>query len=584
MESRARTHELFNVWSKDPYFDTATHAELSAIADDEAEITERFYRNLEFGTGGLRGILGAGTNRMNKYTIALATEAFARFVDSLGEDAKQRGIAIAYDSRNYSPEFAEVAATIFATHDITVYLSDELRPTPMLSFSVRYHNCVGGVMVTASHNPAEYNGYKAYGEDGGQMPPQSADIIMNEMAAIDDIRNIHRITMEEGMNRGLIHIIGPELDVAYQAQLDALRINRETPGRQSDMKIVFTPLHGTGNKPVRRILKQIGFDQVLTVPQQMMPDGDFPTVDSPNPESRKALQMAIDLADKEDASLVIATDPDGDRTGLALRNEDGEYEVLNGNQIGLLIMDYILSAKKMNDALPAKSFVVTTIVSSRLTRKVAEHYGVQLYTTLTGFKYIGELIKDLDENGDQHYQFGFEESYGYLAGTEVRDKDAVVAAMLIAEMAASARMTGQTIKDKLNQFYDRFGYGMEDQFSIQQEGKVGQERIQALLDSLRAKGGDALGDLKVRVRSDYSTGVSDNYEDGSSDEITLPESDVLMYQLDGDDWICLRPSGTEPKVKVYYGAYGEDRSDVERRMERYRQTMQELVDAELAAL
>lgn len=584
MEQRPSAKELYDIWGKDPYFDEGTHTELAGIAGDETEINERFYRYLEFGTGGLRGILGAGTNRMNRYTIALATEAFARFVDSLGEQAKRRGIAIAYDSRNYSPEFAEIAARIFATHGITVYLSDELRPTPMLSFAVRSYNCVGGVMVTASHNPAEYNGYKAYGEDGGQMPPQSADLIMREMADITDIRQVTAITLEEGLKDGLIRMVGPELDVAYEAQLDALRINRETPARQSDMKIVFTPLHGTGNKPVRRILKQIGFDQVLTVPAQMMPDGDFPTVDSPNPENRSALQMAIDLADKEEASLVIATDPDGDRTGLAVRNADGEYEVLNGNQIGLLMMDYILSAKKENNALPAKSFAVTTIVSTRLARKVADHYGVQLYTTLTGFKYIGELIKDLDENGDQHYQFGFEESFGYLAGTEVRDKDAVVAAMLIAEMAASSRMTGGTLKDRLDRFYERFGYGMEGQISIQQEGKAGAERIQGLLSGLREKGKDALGTLQVRSRSDYATGVFDSYEDGSSGELSLPQADVLMYQLEGDDWVCLRPSGTEPKVKIYYGAYGDDRDDVEKRLEHYRASLNELAEAELAKL
>lgn len=584
MEQRPSAHELYDIWSKDPYFDEGTHTELAGIAGDEAEINERFYRYLEFGTGGLRGILGAGTNRMNRYTIALATEAFARFVNSLGEQAKRRGIAIAYDSRNFSPEFAEIAARIFATHGITVYLCDELRPTPMLSFAVRYYNCVGGVMVTASHNPAEYNGYKAYGEDGGQMPPQSADVIMREMADITDIRHVSAITLDEGMKGGLIRMVGPELDVAYEAQLDALRINRETPARQKDMKIVFTPLHGTGNKPVRRILKQIGFDQVLTVPAQMMPDGDFPTVESPNPESRSALQMAIDLADKEEASLVIATDPDGDRTGLAVRGGDGEFEVLNGNQIGLLMMDYILSAKKENNALPAKSFVVTTIVSTRLARKVADHYGVQLYTTLTGFKYIGELIKDLDENGDQHYQFGFEESFGYLAGTEVRDKDAVVAAMLIAEMAASSRMAGQTLKDRLDRFYDRFGYGIEGQISIQQEGQAGAARIQGLLESLREKGRDALGTLNVRSRSDYTSGVFDNYEDESTERLTLPQADVLMYQLQGDDWVCLRPSGTEPKVKIYYGAYGDDRDDVEERLEHYKKVLNELAEAELAKL
>ncbi len=554
----SRSKELYQFWSTDPFFDEKTRAELLAIADNEEEIEERFYTNLSFGTAGLRGILGAGTNRMNIYTVAMATEGFARYIDTLGDEAKERGIVISYDCRNFSPDFALIAALIFATHGTHVRLVDELRPTPMLSFAVRHYNCAGGVMVTASHNPAKYNGYKAYGEDGGQMPPEAADVVLREMDSITDPRTLSWITEEEALNRGLLEYIGPELDDAYMAMLRKLTINEDKVREQADMKIVFTPLHGTGNKPVRRILKEIGFENVIVVPEQELPDGNFSTVKSPNPEERSALAMAIALAEKEEADLVIATDPDGDRTGLCIRKEDGSYQVMSGNEIGILLMNYILSAKQARGTLPENSFVITTIVSTKLPRKIAAHYGVELMECLTGFKWIAELIKLHDEQGDKHFQFGFEESFGYLAGTAVRDKDAVVASMLLAEMAATAKSEGKTLNDYLKQLNALFGFGEEKTYSLVREGKAGLEAITKTMVKLRADKMRGFPNVDILRVLDVQESTVTDMKTGEVSPLDLPESDVLLYQLDGLDFFCVRPSGTEPKIKVYFGAYDQD--------------------------
>lgn len=563
----SRSEALYKEWSEDPYFDEATHTELAAIKDQPAEIEERFYKDLEFGTGGLRGIMGAGTNRMNQYTVAKATEGFARYIDGLGETARQRGVAISYDCRLNSESFALITALIFATHGIKAYLYNELHPTPMLSFAVRYYHCAGGVMVTASHNPAQYNGYKAYGEDGGQMPPEAADVVLAEMNTITDFRTLNWISRAEAEQKGLLQIIGPEVETAYFTMLKKLTINLDKVQAHADMKIIYTPLHGTGNKPVRRILKEIGFNRVIVVPEQEKPDGHFPTVKSPNPEERSALQMAIDLAEKENADLVIATDPDGDRTGLVTRLKDGSYQVMTGNQIGLLLMEYILSAKKKAGKLPPRSFCVTTIVSTKLTRLIAKNYDVSLYETLTGFKFIGEKIKDLDENGDQHFQFGFEESYGYLAGTDVRDKDAVVASMLLAEMAATAKAEGKTLADYMEDIYAKYGYGTEKTVSLYREGKEGSRRIRQAMDWLRGSKKQGLPGLNVREVKDYLTGEAIDLQSGVSQAIDLSRSNVLLYETDGLDWACVRPSGTEPKIKIYFGCYGRDREAVKERIE-----------------
>ncbi len=551
-------NELYELWSTDPYFSAQTRDELKAIANDEKEITERFYRYLEFGTGGLRGIIGAGTNRMNMYTVALATEGFARYIDGLDPIMKAKGIAISYDSRHYSTEFAKVSALIFATHGIKVYLSDELRPTPMLSFAVRYFKTAGGVMITASHNPAKYNGYKAYGEDGGQMPPEAADVILESMTSIPDIRTISWITEEEAISKGLIQYFGQELDDMYIEMLKKLSINGDAVLANKDMKIVYTPLHGTGNKPVRRILKEIGFDNVIVVPEQELPDPNFSTVVSPNPEERSALLLAINLAEKEGADLVVATDPDGDRTGLVVRDKAGEYIILSGNQIGLLLLDYILRAKKQMNQLLQGSFAVTTIVSTKLARVIADFYNIKLFEVLTGFKFIGEVIKEYDEEGDMHFQFGFEESYGYLAGKDVRDKDAVVAVMLIAEMAATARSANKTLYDLLYELFKKYGFAAEKTISVTLEGKEGIEKIKKTMSLMRASKHSVMNGIKVNSVSDYLLSKKTDFLTEQETKLTLEKSDVLLYELGNQDWFCVRPSGTEPKIKIYFGIYGPD--------------------------
>jgi len=570
------TKELYEFWSTDPYFSSETRAELQAIRDDEKEITERFYRYLEFGTGGLRGIIGAGTNRMNIYTIALATEGFARYLDGTGIENKQRGVAISYDSRHFSKEFATITALIFATHGIKAYLSDELRPTPMLSYTVRHFKAAAGVMITASHNPAKYNGYKAYGEDGGQMPPEAAEVVLDSMTSIEDIRSIHWITKEEAIAKGLFVYFGKEIDDAYNTMLKSLCINPAAVLANKDMKIVYTPVHGAGNKPVRRILKEIGFTNVMVVPEQELPDPDFSTVKSPNPEDRSTLQMAISLAEKQDADLVVATDPDGDRTALVVREKNGEYNVLSGNQIGILLLEYVLKSKKESGMLPHGSFAVTTIVSTRISRLISKHYKVKLFEVFTGFKFIAEVIKKYDEDGTMHFQFGFEESFGYLAGINVRDKDAVVAVMLIAEMAAVARSKSQTLSDLLQEIYKKYSYAAEKSFSIMSEGKEGIEKIKNAMTIMRENKQPVLNGINIHSVSDYALSQKTDFTTGLTTPLLMEKSDVLLFELGGQDWFCVRPSGTEPKIKIYFGIYGKKEEkcnqklqDVSTRIEAY---------------
>ena len=576
--------ELYKLWSEDPYFDEETRAELLAIKDDKKEIEERFYRDLEFGTAGLRGVLGAGINRMNMYVVAKASTGLGKFIVSEGEDAMKRGVVISYDSRHFSPEFAEITARTLTSMGIRVFLSDELRPVPMLSYSVRWHKAFAGVMITASHNPSKYNGYKVYGEDGGQVPPEAASKILSFIEDIEDIRTIKPDTLEEAKAKGLLTYWGEEVDEAYTDMLDKLVIDRQAILNQKDMSIVYTPLHGSGNKPVRRILKKIGLENVHIVKEQELPDGNFPTVEVPNPENPAALTMAIDLAKKVDADLVIGTDPDSDRIGIAVRtNVDGKdtYVPFSGNQVGLMLLDYILDSKKSAGTLPEGSFAVTTIVSSKLAGAICKYYGVELQEVLTGFKFIGERIKLDDEFGSKHFQFGFEESYGYLAGLDVRDKDAVVGAMLIAGMYAQSRERGQSLVDRLENIYQRFGYGFEETVSITLEGKEGIEKIAGAMKSLRAdllscknksEAQALLGGAPVVAVRDYQ--ASKRYvftDDGITEEkIDLPVSNVLLYELGGDkglDWACARPSGTEPKLKIYFGIYANTKEDSRARLE-----------------
>ncbi|NLK89295.1 MAG: phospho-sugar mutase [Clostridiaceae bacterium] len=573
--------EQYQIWLNNPAFDEETRRELLSIRDDATEIEDRFYQNLSFGTAGLRGILGAGTNRMNRYTVARAAEGFAGYMKNKGDETCRKGIVICYDPRRYSKEFATITALIFAGHGIRVRLSDELRPVPLLSFAIRYFGAAGGVMLTASHNPAQYNGFKAYGEDGAQLPPEDADLVAARMDTITDLAAVTWPDEETALAGGLLSYFGPDVDQAYDRMLLGLSLGGDAVRRQKDMKIVYTPLHGTGNKPVRRILKKIGFTNVLVVPEQEQPDPDFSTVDYPNPEERSALSMGIRLAEQEGADLVIATDPDADRTGLCVRTKSGEYQVLSGNQIGVLLLDFILEAHTAAGSMPDKPFAVTTVVSTRLTRRIAQTYEIKLFECLTGFKFIAELVKEHDEEGDMHFLFGFEESYGYLAGRDVRDKDAVVASMLIAEMAAVAKDQGLTLADRLLELYRRYGYMAEKTVSITREGKAGQELIKAAMTSLRENKAKGLAGVPVRVVDDYLTSRRLDLQTGKVSPLNLPRSDVLIYELDGLDWFGVRPSGTEPKIKIYFGVHGDNQADCDRRLDDLIQRVKSHVTGEL---
>lgn len=590
--------KLFEIWSTDTYFDVLTREELESIRDDRQEIEERFYRDLAFGTGGLRGIIGAGTNRMNVYTVAKATAGLAQYIKNVGPEAMAKGVVISYDSRHFSPEFAQMTARVLTHAGIRVHLSDELRPVPLLSYSVRYFKAFSGVMITASHNPSKYNGYKVYGEDGGQVTLEAADAILTHMEGYKDVRTAIADTMEQAVSGGLLTMFGEEIDKAYTDMLENLVIDRAAIDRHKDMSIVYTPLHGSGNKPVRRILSRVGFTNIHVVPEQEQPDGSFPTVISPNPEDPRALQMGVELAKKVGANLVIGTDPDSDRIGVAVRTmENGQeiYKPMTGNQIGILLLDYILSSKKALGTLPPKSFAVTTIVSSKLAATICEYYGVELQVVLTGFKFIGERIRIDDEEGDKHFQFGFEESYGYLSGVNVRDKDAVVSAMLIAGMAAQSQDKDQTLMDRIEDLYKRFGYGFEDAVSFTLEGKEGVERISGAMRTLRdelqavkttADISGLLAGIPVAAVCDYQTSLRFDFAGDKvhTSEIDLPVSDVLLYEIGGEkglDWACVRPSGTEPKLKIYFGIYGSQESSSIERLVNIKAQISTLVEGKL---
>ncbi len=588
----------YKFWMTDPYFDEDTRAELKALEGNDKEIEDRFYKNLEFGTAGFRGVLGAGTNRMNIYTVAKASAGLAQFILSSGEDAVKRGVVISYDSRHFSPEFAEITATTLAAYGIPSLLSDELRPVPMCSYAVRYFKAFAGVMITASHNPSKYNGYKVYGEDGGQVPPEAADVILHAIEDITDLRQIRKMSLEDAKAQGFVKTFGEEVDNAYTDMLAKLVVDQDAIDKQKDMSIVYTPLHGSGNKPVRRILDRVGFTNIHIVPEQELPDGAFPTVRLPNPEDPDALKMAIELAKKTDASLVFGTDPDSDRIGVAAKTvENGEvtYRCFTGNQMGLMLLDYILDAKSSLGMLPSDSFAVTTIVSTKLAGKVTQAYGVELMEVLTGFKFIGEKIKLFDEFGDKHFQFGFEESYGYLSGLDVRDKDAVVAAMLICNMAAASFEKGETLVDRLSHVYEKYGFGIEETVSKTLEGKEGIEKIQNAMVELRseleactdARGASKLlGGVPVVAVRDYKTSTRYDFTaDGvQKSEITLPESNVILYELGGDkgiDWACARPSGTEPKLKIYFGTYAQDKGEAAERLARIKSEVTGYIEEKL---
>jgi phosphoglucomutase len=558
--------EVYRSWIENSYYDKNTREELLAIKDNEKEIEDRFYRELEFGTGGMRGVIGAGTNRMNKYTIRKAAQGLANYLEKQG--IADKGVAIAYDSRHCSDEFAMETALVMASNNIKAYLFDELRPTPELSFAVRYLGCAAGVVITASHNPKEYNGFKAYGSDGCQLPPKESDEVIKEVASISDLSCIRCINREEALEKGLIEIIGKEIDDAYIAELKKVCINPGIPAKiGSSTKIIYTPLHGTGNKPVRRILKEIGFEQVLVVEEQEKPDPDFSTVKYPNPEEKAVFNIAIEMAEKENVDLIIGTDPDADRVGVVVRNTEGEYITLTGNQTGCLLMEYILSQKKQAGVLPDNAFVIKTIVSSDLARKIAQRYGVEIIDVLTGFKFIGEQIRLLDDTGIKKFIFGLEESYGYLAGTHARDKDAVVASMLIAEVYAWYKSRGMSLYQGLLELFERYGYVKEGIDSFTLKGKEGLEKIESAMVALRNMEISKIGTRDIEIISDYERQEKVFLKTKERFLIDLPKSNVLHYTLDSGIWFCIRPSGTEPKIKIYYGVSSSSLENADKELE-----------------
>ena len=557
----------YEYWCTSPIFDDATKAELKSLEGNEDEIFDRFYRELEFGTGGLRGVIGAGTNRMNFYTVGKATQGLANFINKQGAAAK--GVAIAFDSRRMSPEFADTAACVLAANGIKAYIFDSLRPTPELSFALRTLGCTAGIVVTASHNPPEYNGYKVYWEDGAQITaPKDAQII-GEVNAIKDYEEIKKMTTEAAKEAGLYEVIGKEIDDKYMEALKKLVLHPEAIKQMaSSLKIVYTPLHGTGNVPVRRVLKELGFEQVTVVPEQELPDGNFPTVSYPNPEDKKAFALALDLAKKIDADLVLATDPDADRLGVYAKDtKTGEYKVFTGNMSGMLICEYEMSQKKALGILPENGALVTTIVSSNMAQAVAKEYGMKFIECLTGFKYIGEQIKFFEQSGSNEYVFGFEESYGCLVGTHARDKDAVVAVMALCEAAAYYKTQGITLWDQMLNIYNKYGYYKEDLFTMTFKGADGAKKMQDMMDAYRKNTPKQVGAYKVLRLRDYKNDVITDLATGETAPTGLPKSNVLYFELENDAWFCVRPSGTEPKIKFYAGIKGTSLEDSAKKLD-----------------
>ena len=559
--------ETFEKWISDPYFDDATKQELLAIRNNETEIEERFYQDLEFGTGGLRGVIGAGTNRMNIYTVRRATQGLANYIKKNGTEKK--GVAISCDNRRFSPEFADETARCLAANGIKAYIFESLRPTPELSYALRKLGCTAGVMITASHNPPEYNGYKAYWEDGAQVTPPHDKGIIDEVKAIADFSEVKTMSKEDAMAQGLYEVIGKEIDDAYMAELKSLSIHPEVIKEMADqLKIVYTPFHGTGNLPVRRILKELGYNNVYIVPEQELPDPDFTTLDYPNPEDPKAFTLALKLAKEMDADIVLATDPDADRLGIYAKNSvTGEYEAFTGNMSGMLIGEYVLREKQKMGTMPENPALVTTIVTTNLAPAIAADYNVKCIEVLTGFKYIGEQIKLFEQTGSNHYVFGLEESYGCLVGTHARDKDAVVAVMMLCEVAAWCKKQGKTLCDQMNEIYEKYGFYKETQYSITMKGIDGAKEIKALMEKIRNNPPKAFGDLKVNEFRDYESGEVVDNRDGSKHGTGLPKSNVLYFDLTENSWCCARPSGTEPKIKFYMGVKGSNKEDAAKKVE-----------------
>ncbi len=556
--------QIYEEWMSNPYFDENTKRELAAIADDDKEIKERFYADLEFGTAGLRGIIGAGINRMNIYVVRRATQGLANYIKKQGGENK--GVAIAYDSRRMSPEFSEEAALCLAANGIKAYRFESLRPTPELSFAVRHLGCIAGINVTASHNPPEYNGYKVYWEDGAQITPPHDGGIMAEVKAITDLSTCKTMDKEAAEKAGLYVTIGAEVDDVYIAELKKLVLHQDCIDKYGkELKIVYTPLHGTGNIPARRVLKEIGFENVYVVPEQELPDGEFPTVSYPNPEAAEAFELALKLAKEKDADLVLATDPDADRLGVYVKDtKSGEYITLTGNMSGCLLADYeIGQMKAINGSLPEDGALIKTIVTSNLADEIAKAYNIRLIEVLTGFKYIGQQILNFETTGKGTYLFGFEESYGCLIGTHARDKDAIVATMALCEAAAYYKSQGKTLWDAMVDMYDKYGYCIDAIQSVGFKGIEGLEKIQSIMATLRENTPAKIGKYDVLSARDYKADTIKNLATGEVTTTGLPSSNVLYYDLSDSAWLCVRPSGTEPKVKFYYGVKGTSLEDAQ---------------------
>lgn len=544
--------------------DAETVAELKAIENDANEIKERFYKNLEFGTAGLRGIIGAGSNRMNSYVVGQATQGLANQLIKTNPDADEISVAIAYDSRIKSDEFAKVSAAILAANGIKVYLFEELKPVPELSFTVRYKKTTAGIVITASHNPAKYNGYKVYGADGAQLNPELAAIVLDEIGKTDMFKDVKTCDFDKAVADGKIVMIGDDVESAYLDCVAAQSINSGLIREKGDsLTFVYTPFHGSGNKPVRKILKRMGFDNVVVVKEQELPDGRFPTVKSPNPENKEGFTIAIEYAKKCGADLIIGTDPDADRVGIIVKNKNGEYNTYTGNQVGAMLTEYILSSLKSRGELADDAYVVKTIVTTNLTKAICDNYGVEMKEVLTGFKFIGEKIKESEETGKGTYIFGFEESYGYLKGTYARDKDAVVATMLIAEMTLWCKENGSSLAEFMDGIYAKYGRYIEYVESVVMEGIDGSEKIAAIMDKLRTDTPTSIGGKKVMAVRDYETSVRTEIKSGTTEEILLPKSNVIYLELEDGNNFIVRPSGTEPKIKLYCLLRGKDSAAAE---------------------
>ena len=570
--------EKYNAWLNSDIINEETKNELRNISD-EKEIEDRFYQDLDFGTGGLRGVIGAGSNRMNIYTVAKATQGFANY---LNKSFTNPSVAIAYDSRNMSKEFAKAAALTLCANDIKVYLYESLRPTPVLSFTVRELKCDGGIVITASHNPKIYNGYKVYDEFGGQVTDAKANTIIDCVNNVTDFSMIKNMDENTALEKGLLQYIGEDVDKIYYEKVKGLSIRTDLVKEKADtLKVIYTPIHGSGNVPVRSVLKQLGYSNVKVVKEQELPDGNFPTASYPNPENPDVFKLALKMAETEAPDIIFGTDPDCDRIGVVVKDSNGEYKVLTGNQTGLLLTHYVLSSLKETGKLPKNGVVIKTIVTTEGARAIAEDFDIQLMEVLTGFKYIGEKIREFQEAGDKTYLFGFEESYGYLAGDFVRDKDAVIASMLVCEMALYYKEKGMSLYDALIDIYEKYGYYKESLVSIELKGKEGQEKIAACLEALRKDPITEVNGIKVAKRMDYKKSEEEDVANNVKSTIDLPKSNVLKYILDDSSYFVVRPSGTEPKMKIYLAVKSDSLENADKDLAQFKEKVMEIINSKL---